>query len=217
LYSIPETYEVSEPALIEDYLKEIQGDPDLYERNEAGKFIAKVFPEFPLNLEKDETGSLIQTNETRFFRLKPKMLQWEGIVSIKSQSILSPSEQIDRALESEMYAKLTPWILAPVPNASELFGKMARELVKSYNKDPRDFLPDSWLNVPQQEQSLFVQQQPLMGAQPGPGQPAQSQIPGQQPPAAPPQMPAQAVSQQPSSVVGSVMSQINPLQTGNLG
>jgi hypothetical protein len=30
-------------------------------------------------------------------------------------------------------------------------------------------------------------------------------------------MPAQAVSQQPSSVVGSVMSQINPLQTGNLG
>lgn len=217
LYSIPETYEVSDPLLIEDYLKEIQGDPELYERDEAGKFIAKVFPEFPLNLEKDESDNLIQTNDTRFFRIKPKMLKWEGIINIKSESILSPSEQIDRALESEMYAKLTPWLADPRPNAAELFGKMAKELVKGYNKDPRDVLPDSWLNAGQQDQSLFVQNPALAAAQHGASQPGHPPQAGQQPPTAPPQMPAQAISQQPDSIVGSVMSQINPLKTGQLG
>lgn len=220
LYSIPETYEISDPQLIEDYLKEIQSDPDLYERDEANKFIAKVYPEFPLNLEKDEQDNLIETNDTRFFRLKPKMLSWEGIVNIKSESILSPSEQIDRALESEMYGQLVPMLSNPM--GPQIFGKMAKELVKSYNKDPRDFLPDAWLQASQTaqpgqpgqplqppqgengEQPLFVSANGApAGAQPGGQTPPPPPTPGSEPP-------AQAMSGSPSSIVGSVVNKMNP-------
>lgn len=218
LYSIPETYEISDTQLIDDYLKEIQSDPDLFERDEAGKFIAKVYPEFPLNLEKDEQENLIETNDTRFFRLKPKMLAWEGIINIKSESLLTPSEQIERALETEMFNGLVPMLSNPM--GPQIFSKMAKEMVKSYNKDPRDILPDSWLQqdqapatgVPgQQGQPVPGEngQQPLIvpanGAPPGaPGQAPQA------PQASP--VPAQAISTQPKSVVGKVMNAINPFK-----
>lgn len=209
LYSIPETYELTDTEKISDYLKEIQSDPDLFERNEADKFIAKVFPEFPLNLEKDEGGNLISTQDTRFFRIKPKALQWEGIINIKSESLLSPSQQVDRALETEMFNTLALWVGSPLPDASQRYGKMAKMLVKSYNKDPRDVLPDSWMqDSSQASQQLFVPN--AMGAmgQAQQAQPLASGTPGQ--PLSAPSVPAQAISQQPDSVVGSVMNKMNP-------
>jgi hypothetical protein len=124
LYSIPEVYEIADQTLIEDYLKEVDSDPQLYERDvrtneETGEttdvFRAKVFPEFPLNLDKDEQGNLIETNETRFFRVKPGSLSWEGVINIKSQSVLTPSKQIDKALNLEMFNMLIP-LIAPRPD-----------------------------------------------------------------------------------------------------
>lgn len=141
LYSIPETYRISDPELIEDYLREIQSDPDLYERDEEGGFTARVFPEFPLALDKDEKGNLIETAQTRFFRVKPKFLQWEGVINIKSQSILTPSKQVDKALALEMYNMLIPLLAQP----AELYSKIAKDIIKLYDRDPRDILPVAWL------------------------------------------------------------------------
>ncbi len=216
LYSIPETYTISDPDLIEEYLNEIQSDPDLYERDEKENFIAKVYPEFPLNLEKDESENLIETNDTRFFRLKPKLLEWEGIINIKSESILSPSEQIDRALETEMYGQLVPMLSNPM--GPQIFGKMAKELIKSYNKDPKDFLPDTWLQTiqgPKPGQAPMQPPQGENGAQPlivpadvEPGAGGQLPPDTQAPQAS--SVPAEAVSSQPTSLVGKVINRINP-------
>ena len=181
LYSIPEVYEIADPLLIEDYLQEIKSDPELFEREvrtdqetgqETDVFKAKVFPEFPLNLDKDEEGNLIETNNTKFFRIKPKSLGWEGIINIKSQSVLGESQQIKKALELEMYNMLIPLIAprpSPTPDGSitdigpQVYGKIAKMLVKLYDKDPRDLLPDNWVNEQQaqpfqqpEQQSLFV-------------------------------------------------------------
>lgn len=189
LYSVPETYRIADPRLIDDYMKEIQSDPDLYEDAEyekgdpidpktgqPGRVInAKVYREFPLNLDKDETGNLIETAETQFFRVKPSALTWEGIVSIKSQSLLTPSKQIDKAMELEMYNLLTP-LLASIAlerqqalmtgadtNLDNLTnGKTAKAIIKLYDKDPRDILPDSWLE--EQEQPLFLPAGQIPGA-----------------------------------------------------
>ena len=173
LYSIPEVYEIVDPALIEDYLKEVGSDPQLYERDVktddegavSDVFRAKVFPEFPLNLDKDEKGNLIETNETRFFRVKPDSLRWEGVINIKSQSVLGESQQVKKALELEMYNMLIP-LIAPRPDpmgndvGPQTYGKVARALVKLYDKDPRDILPDNWLqDKPQRQQQ--EQPQPL--------------------------------------------------------
>ena len=185
LYSIPETYNLTDPALIEDYLKEIQSDPDLYERtSEVGEngeqidnFTAKVYPEFPLNLDKDEKGNLVETQDTRFFRTKPDALNWEGVVQIKSQSLLSPSKQVQKALELEMYNLLIPLMQGiaaereikmqmgqPVSLDDLTNGKTAKSIIKLYDKDPRDIFPDEWLQEAP-EQPLFVPEQQAQAQQ----------------------------------------------------
>lgn len=187
LYSIPEVYQISDPGLIEDYLKEIQSDPELYSRDEENNFSAIVYPEFPLNLDKDEKGNLIETAETRFFRVKPGTLAWEGIINIKSQSLLSPSKQVDKALDLEMYNILIPLLLQP----PEIYGKVAKAIVKLYDKDPKDILPDIWM----QEQPPT--NQPLMVSA------------GQAPPEQQQPQTAQALSQNPPSVVGQISSKMS--------
>lgn len=189
LYSIPETYQIADKRLIEDYLKEIESDPDLFERTQTGvdelgepieSFTAKVYPEFPLNLEKDEQGNLTETSDTRFFRVKPGSLTWEGVINIKSQSLLSPSKQVDKALEIEMYNVLTPMLQdmreerlinaqtgQPTDVDNLTLGKSAKEIIKLYDKDPRDVLPEMWMSEEKNEQSLFVPAQQAAGIPPG--------------------------------------------------
>lgn len=208
IYSIPETYAISDPNLIDAYLKEIQSDPDLYEDtsevDEDGivterRITAKVYPEFPLNLEKDEKGNLIETKDSQFFRVKPDILNWEGVIAIKSQSLLSPSKQVDKALDLEMFNMLIPLLQGmaqermmlqqagqPVGIDDLTTGKTAKEIIKLYDKDPQDIFPDSWLE--EQPQPLFLN---TNGGQPGTGfeQPqapqAETMIPSTQPPANP--------------------------------
>ncbi len=206
LYSIPETYKISDPVLIEDYLKEIQADPDLWERNEAEQFIAKVYPEFPLNLEKDDQGNLIETQDNQFFRVKPKFLEWEGIVNIKSQSLLTPSKQIDKALELEMYNVLIPLLVQP----PQIYSKVAKNIVKLYDKDPREILPEEWLMDPEQlaaKQAEAQQNQPLIIPQDqAQGSQQQTGPPNAPPPAQQSQVPASAVSSNPQSLVSKISS-----------
>jgi len=160
IYSIPEVHEIADETLIDDYLNEIQSDPQLFEREDktdkktgevTNVFKAKIFREFPLNLDTDEGGNLIETNETKFFRIKPDGLNWEGVINIKSQSVLSSSKQVDKALDLEMFNMLIP-LIAPRPDpvtgediGPQTYGKIAKDIVKTYDKDPRDVLPDSWL------------------------------------------------------------------------
>lgn len=156
LYSQPEVYQIADPVLADRYLKEINSDPELYERNEQmneetgeleSVLSARVFPELPLNLEEGKDGTLIETDKTRFFRIKPRFLKWEGIITIKSQSLLTPSKQIDKALDLEMYQILLPLMAQP----QELYKKAAENIVKLYDKEPKDILPDFWYQQEQQQ------------------------------------------------------------------
>ena len=215
LYSIPETYKIADPALVEEYLQEVQSDPELYERNtsvdeetgiETSDFTAKVFREFPINLDKDEKGNLIETEATSFFRVKPSGLRWEGIINIKSQSLLTPSKQIDKSLELEMYNMLIPLLGTiaqeramrmqaglPVGLDDLTNGKTVKNICKLYDKDPKDVLPDEWFE--EQEQPMFLD---ANQGQPGTGLPqpvapqAETLIPSTSPP------------QNPQSIVGKV-------------
>lgn len=186
LYSIPETIKISDQELIEKYIQEIQGNPELFERKlnkETGQedFYAKLYREFPLNLEEDKSGNLIETEKTRFFRIKPQFLQWEGIINIDPQSILTSSKQLEKILGMEMYNVLIPLIVQP----PELYSKIAKNIIKLYDKDPKDILPDMWLQ--EQPGELFV-----------PNPQIQQQGGGQTQP--PTMTSAQAITQQPQSL-----------------
>lgn len=200
LYSIPEVYEIADPQLINNYLQEIQSDPNLYERTphedptQPDVFKAKVYREFPMNLEKDEKGNLTSGNETQFFRTKPGSLDWDGIIAIKSQSLLTPSKQLDKTLTLEMYNMLIPLLVQP----PQIYNKVAKDIVKQYDRDPQDILPDLWLQdqFPPPEQPMFVDA--------GQGQP-----PTDQPaPAAPTLTASPSQPSQPTSLVGKIMSRL---------
>jgi hypothetical protein len=165
LYSVPEVYAIEDPALIEAYLQETQSDPDLYDRDEEGTFNAKVFPEFPMNIETDKEGALVETKETAFFRIKPRFLSWEGVINVKSQSILTPSKQVDKQQELEMWNMLIPLLAQP----PELYKKVAESIIKLYDKEPKDILPASWLLPPQAPQVM------PMGQEVAPGQAPQAE------------------------------------------
>lgn len=197
LYSIPEVYKTSDPELIAQYLQEIDSDPDLYERDDDGNFVARIYPEFPLNLDKDEKGNLIETQDTRFFRVKPRYLQWEGVINVKSQSILTPSKQVDKALELEMYNMLIPLLAQP----PQLYSKVAKAIVKLYDKDPTEILPPMWLLDEQEMTAALNNQQPLFvdaeQAASGEAPQADTMIPSTQPP------------QNPQSMAGKMSSQLS--------
>lgn len=196
IYSIPEVYTITDQRLIEKYLQEVGGDPNLFQRGENDEFQALVYPEFQMNLEEDKDGNLIETEESRFFRIKPNFLKWNGIINIESQSVLTPSKQIDKALDLEMYNILLPLLAQP----PQIYSKVAKEICKLYDKDPEDILPDMWLVSPEELQAQQQAQEPLfirredLAQQ---GQPPQGQAP-------------QAPPQQPQSIVGRVMNKINP-------
>ena len=228
LYSVPETYEIADERLINDYLQEVGADPELYERGSPaidettgmetpGAFTAKVYREFPLNLDKDEGGNLIEAKDTRFFRIKPNVLPWEGTIQIKPQSLLTPSKQVEKALELEMYNILIPLMqglaqefmmkaaAGTPPSLDDLsVGKVAKAIVKLYDKDPRDIFPDLWLQPPQPPpppDGLFVQAG-QGGAPPGapPGAPGA-------PTAAP-----QSATPQAGGIVSNLLSSLNPFK-----
>jgi hypothetical protein len=166
IYSEPEIRTIADPDLIEAYLKDIQSDPNLFERsadeNGIETFKAKLYPEVPLNLEEDEKKNLTATNDTKFFRIKPGSLRWDGVISIKAQSILTPSKQLDKTLELEMYNMLIPLLIQP----PEVYSKVAKNICKLYEKDPKDVLPDNWLEGASQELIVPMPQQMDENGQP---------------------------------------------------
>ena len=158
LYSIPEVYTISDPELIDAYLKEVESDPQLYQRTEDNQFQAKVYPEFPLNLDKDEKGMLVETADTRFFRVKPDSLPWDGLINVKAQSVLTPSKQLDKTLDLEMYQMILPLLAQP----PQIYSKAVKEIIKLYDKDPSDILPEMWMLEPEQLQQMQAEQEPLI-------------------------------------------------------
>lgn len=195
LYSIPEVYAITDASLVDEYLKETQADPELYDRTEEGVFQAKVYREFPLKIEEDGAGTLIESKEDQFFRVKPSGLKWEGIIKIKAQSILTPSKQVDKAQDLEMYNVILPLLAQP----PELYAKTVRAIVRLYDKEPKDVLPEAWLveEEPEPQEKLILGP----GEEPGGQQPQQA--------AQPEQVQQQPISQPSQLDVVATESQIN--------
>ena len=180
LYSIPEVTKISDPNLIENYLQEIESNRELFRYDEKGEFEALQYREFPMNLGEDEQGNLVETEETKFFKIKPNLLKWEGIINVKGESVLTPSKQINKALDLEMYNILIPLMgnmqqermaltqmSGQSPPMDDLtHGKVAQALVKLYDKDPTEIFPDPWLKGGDSTKPL-VPEEPLFV---GPGQ-----------------------------------------------
>jgi hypothetical protein len=193
VYSLPEIIPLTDEDLISEYLQEIDGDPTLFDRDENGTFQAKLFPEFPLNIDKDDQGNLIETKDTKFFRIKPESLKWNGVINIKPQSVLTPSKQVDKAMDLEFYNSAIP-VIAQVAlerqTAEQLqqptdidnlpHGKILKSMIMTYERDVDEVIPDAWLEEQSVgDQPLFVPS--ITAEQEAPQGPQAPQAPQAQP------------------------------------
>ncbi len=192
IFSVTETKRIIEPNQIEKFKQEVENDPDLFEEEfneETGEneFIAKVPREVPMNLDFDEKGRLIESENERFFRVRPSALRWEGMIRIKPQSIVVRSQELEKQMTLELFGILNPIITAGVqiqdPTLLQSYIdaniKPIKQILMAFEEDPDKWLPDRWLEEPDMKQQLFEPPLPVgpegqnafVGAPPAPKPP----------------------------------------------
>lgn len=145
MYSVPKIKLLAENRFLEPFELETMKESEDFDASS----VEEEYREIPMKLDRDEsTGEITQTDDESFFKLKPDDLHWEGIIKIKGQSIIANSELLERVTVQELSNMLLQLLQFP----PELALKPAKEIIKSYDKDPKDWLPDVWLNPPQEQQ-----------------------------------------------------------------
>lgn len=155
LYSVPKIRLLIDDKLIQPF------EIDMYENQDGeplqlGHDYEEEFREVPLNLSVGNDGEIMQSDSKQFIRMREDFFPWEGVVKIKGQSVIANSELLERVTINEMTTILVPLFqMAP-----EIAMKPATQIVKAYDKDPEEWLPDAWLNPPEAvatpETQLFV-------------------------------------------------------------
>ena len=193
LYSIPNIIEFTNEAEVQAYNTENgvnhyalfgkQDDMGVMQ----GPYQAHYLPQLALHLE-DQNNNLKKSKESKFFQLgkdiQLNQLKWRGIFKCIPRSIIDTSQELSKATKLEMSNILIPLLQLP----PELAAKPAEQIVKMNEEDPKDWLPDAFIQY--LENGGQPQPQGMPGIPPGaPGQPPQQGMPpqGQMPPQQPPQ------------------------------
>lgn len=152
---------------------QIFGQLDEETGNAVGPFKATFLPEMSLALEKNDQGKLVESKKEQFFQIgkdiQTRELYWRGSFKIVPKSIVSSSEELTKQGKSELFNLLVPLF----PQPPQLFAKAAQQMIKVREEDPRDWLPDTWVQfLDGEKKSLFVPSAPPGVAPAEPGVPA---------------------------------------------
>lgn len=176
IYSTPEVKQFVDLKEIEAYEQEMglarqeivpMGGIDKDTGQAIGPFQTSLLPEISLPLEKSG-GKLVESTKDRFFKIGQDIptsdLYWKGIFKVVPKSIVSSSIELEKQGKSELFNLIVPLLVQP----QELFAKAVQQIIKVREEDPKDWLPDAWLEFLQQDtQSLFIPMQQQMPGQPG--------------------------------------------------
>lgn len=131
------------------YLNEVQADPDFYfieneGKPEQEKFYKKNFREVQLNLSQDDAGNFTEADNKKFFKIKPQYLSFEGTCTVDVGSILVQSEELEQADTLRLANIVIPLLTTGDPN---VVGKPVKQLFLAFNKDPKKWLPEKWVQA----------------------------------------------------------------------
>lgn len=148
VYSTFKVEHLVDPDEIQAYLDETNADPEFYhieKEGEAGKeqFFAKRFRRVKIGVDQDEEGNFVESDEEKFFTIKPEFLPFEGDVSTKMTSLLVVSEELEKADTLRMSNILIPLF----QGSMETNLKPVKQILKKFNADPRKWLPEDWLEA----------------------------------------------------------------------
>jgi len=141
-YTIPMVEHLVDEAEIKAYREEIKDNTKFYFIDEKGSFYAKRYKEFSLNVKKDESGMFVPSDKEKFFRMTPEFIRWRGDITIKAQSLLATWKEVEKSNVLQLGSKVIEFLqLGP-----ELAKKPLTELLKAWDENEKDWLPETWLN-----------------------------------------------------------------------
>ncbi len=157
LYSIPNIIEFTSTEEVQAYNEEngvnhykLFGQEKENEdgtKEIVGPYKAHYLPQIALHLE-DGEGKLKRSKQSKFFQIgdkdgqiNPKDLKWRGVFKVRPRSIIDSSQELAKASKMEMFNTLVPLLQLP----PEIAAKPAEQIVKINEEDPKDWLPDAFI------------------------------------------------------------------------
>lgn len=149
VYSDYQVEHLSSMEEIQEYLDEVDADPKFYYIENEGvpgeeKFYVRRFRETKLGLDQDDQGNYVEAEDERFFKVTPEMLSFKGTVRTKIESLLINSEELEKADTLRLSNILLPILAEGTP---EVQGPAVKQMLQAFNKDPKKWLPDNWLEA----------------------------------------------------------------------
>lgn len=171
IYSVPKVYTFTDPELVKEYVASVNADPQRYFMDEQGNFNALKYREFQLSIEQNEEGMFDASEKKSFLMVKPDWLEWEGEITIKVESMLEVNEPLERQMKLEMSNIILPLIaqVAQAPQLLNVYIKPLKQILKTYNENPKDWLPQEWLMASQAPMGMMPPMVPPGAAPAGAG------------------------------------------------
>jgi len=181
IYSIPEIKKFANAEEIQAYVDEtgkLAQNVLPLKTDEMGQPIemqADFFPQLEMALE-DRDGVLVESKENRFFNvgadLDLNLLDWEGMIEVKHDSMLSPTPELERQRKLELYNLIAPAIAQIVlaiktdVDTALALTKPVIQILESQNEKPKLWLPDEVVKAMEDPEAykaqLLIQQQEQM-------------------------------------------------------
>lgn len=185
-----------------------QNEDGSYETDDTGNLInieATYLPELSLHLE-DRDGKMVKSKKSKFYQLgkkagqlNPASIKWRGIFRVIPRSIVDSSQELTKATKTELFNIIVPVLQFP----PELYAKPMNQILKIHEEDPKDWLPDTWIEAieapPQEEEKppLFVKPGEQTAPAVPPGMPGAGMLP-----LTPPPVPGQSMQNQTGAAPG---------------
>ena len=165
-YTDYEVEHLTDKQEIFDYLDEVKQNRDYFHIENEGvpgkeKFYATKYRKASLSVERDSDGNFSESENSVFFPVKPEYVEFSGYVHVKAESLLTTSDALNQANTLRMTNLLVPLLQGNM----QMNAKPAKQLIKSFDFDPREWLPQDWIDF-------------LAGKKPPPPTPAQTAAAG---------------------------------------
>lgn len=153
VYSLPEVMEFASQKELDDFKAESEKEPENVMMGEDGTITADFPRTLDLSLDQDREGTLIESPEDRFFTvgkdLPRKSIKWEGQITVSPQSIIAPSQELDRQRKMELFNMVFPatqmitqmMAMQDFQSAVDL-AKPVVQILEIQNEEPKDWLGD---------------------------------------------------------------------------
>ena len=165
VYSIPEMHKFANGKELVAFEEENGKKAKNISQGEGEEIEAEFYPEIELGLDEDRDGNLIESPDSRFFKVGDEKfplesIKWEGKICIKAKSIISPNPELERQRKSELYNVISPvvsqmaslWYKQINPETGEMFTVPAgKEVALALYKPLKEILeiqdenPDNWI------------------------------------------------------------------------